>query len=222
MKAKRNITNDLVTDYINGFYAPLTDELGKLRVDSEEKNVPIILKETESFLKTFLGVIKPARILEIGCAVGYSAMFFAQLTGAEGYTIEKNFEMVETAVKNIESLGYAEKINVFEGDGEEIAELLKKEGTKPFDVVFIDAAKSHYQRFFDACLPLCGPDTMIIADNVLFKGRIADDKYDPDGKYKTNIRRMREFIAYIMNKPSLDSSILAVGDGLSITRFKTI
>lgn len=63
---------------------------------------------------------------------------------------------------------------------------------------------------------------MIIADNVLFKGRIADDKYDPDGKYKTNIRRMREFIAYIMNKPSLDSSILAVGDGLSITRFKTI
>ncbi len=222
MEAKRNITNDLVTDYINGFYTPLTDELGKLRVDSEEKNVPIILKETESFLKTFLGVIKPARILEIGCAVGYSAMFFAQLTGAEVYTIEKNSEMVETAVKNIESLGYAEKINVFEGDGEEIAELLKKEGTKPFDVVFIDAAKSHYQRFFDACLPLCGPDTMIIADNVLFKGRIADDKYDPDGKYKTNIRRMREFIAYIMNKPSLDSSILAVGDGLSITRFKTI
>ena len=222
MEAKRNITNDLVTDYINGFYTPLTDELGKLRVDSEEKNVPIILKETESFLKTFLGVIKPARILEIGCAVGYSAMFFAQLTGAEVYTIEKNSEMVETAVKNIESLGYAEKINVFEGDGEEIAELLKKEGTKPFDVVFIDAAKSHYQRFFDACLPLCGPDTMIIADNVLFKGRIADDKYDPDGQYKTNIRRMREFIAYIMNKPSLDSSILAVGDGLSITRFKTI
>ena len=222
MEAKRNITNDLVTDYINGFYTPLPDELGKLRVDSEEKNVPIILKETESFLKTFLGVIKPARILEIGCAVGYSAMFFAQLTGAEVYTIEKNSEMVETAVKNIESLGYAEKINVFEGDGEEIAELLKKEGTKPFDVVFIDAAKSHYQRFFDACLPLCGPDTMIIADNVLFKGRIADDKYDPDGKYKTNIRRMREFIAYIMNKPSLDSSILAVGDGLSITRFKTI
>ena len=222
MEAKRNITNDLVTDYINGFYTPLTDELGKLRVDSEEKNVPIILKETESFLKTFLGVIKPARILEIGCAVGYSAMFFAQLTGAEVYTIEKNSEMVETAVKNIESLGYAEKINVFEGDGEEIAELLKKEGTKPFDVVFIDAAKSHYQRFFDACLPLCGPDTMIIADNVLFKGRIADDKYDPDGKYKTNIRRMSEFIAYIMNKPSLDSSILAVGDGLSITRFKTI
>ena len=222
MEANRNITNDLVTDYINGFYTPLTDELGKLRVDSEEKNVPIILKETESFLKTFLGVIKPARILEIGCAVGYSAMFFAQLTGAEVYTIEKNSEMVETAVKNIESLGYAEKINVFEGDGEEIAELLKKEGTKPFDVVFIDAAKSHYQRFFDACLPLCGPGTMIIADNVLFKGRIADDKYDPDGKYKTNIRRMREFIAYIMNKPSLDSSILAVGDGLSITRFKTI
>ena len=65
-------------------------------------------------------------------------MFFAQLTGAEVYTIEKNSEMVETAVKNIESLGYAEKINVFEGDGEEIAELLKKEGTKPFDVVFID------------------------------------------------------------------------------------
>lgn len=221
MEAKRNITNDIVTDYINRFYEPLTDDLGNLRKEAEEANVPIILKETESFLKTFLGILSPARILEVGCAVGYSAIFFAECTGAKVYTIEKNPEVFEIAVGNIEKLGYGKQINVFEGDGEEVINALKEDGEAAFDLIFIDAAKSHYKRFFDACLPLCGPDTVIVCDNVLFKARVADDIYDPTGKYKTNIKKMREFIDYIMKDSKMDSTIMAVGDGLSITRFKS-
>ena len=154
MEARKNITNDIVTDYINGFYKPLTDDLAELRRKSEEERVPIILKETESFLKTFLGITAPKRILEIGCAVGYSAMFFAELTGAEIFTVEKDHEMFLTAQENIKKYGYSKLVTVLEGDGQEAAEVLHEQGIEPFDFVFIDAAKSHYKRFLEGCLQL--------------------------------------------------------------------
>ncbi len=220
MEAKRNITNDIVSDYINGFYEPLTEELGKLRIKSEEEKVPIILKETESFLKTFLGITAPKRILEIGCAVGYSAMFFAELTKAEVYTIEKDSDVYNIALNNIAENGYADRISVFEGDGGEVVSELVKQGETPFDLIFIDAAKSHYKRFLEAALPLCDKNTVIISDNVLFKARIADDIYDPTGKHKTNIKKMREYVKFICEDERFDSCIIAVGDGLSITRLK--
>lgn len=220
MEAKRNITNDIVTDYINGFYEPITDSLGLLRTSSESESVPIILKETEIFLKTFLKIIEPKRILEIGCAVGYSAMFFAELTGAEVYTIEKEHDVYLKATENVERMGYPDKVKVFEGDGEEVIMQLAEDNTEPFDFVFIDAAKSHYKRFLEAALHLCGKETVIVADNVLFKARIANDRYDPTGKHKTNIKRMREFVDFINNDSRFESSVIAVGDGLSVTKLR--
>lgn len=218
MEARKNITNDIVTDYINGFYKPLTDDLAELRRKSEEERVPIILKETESFLKTFLGITAPKRILEIGCAVGYSAMFFAELTGAEIFTVEKDHEMFLAAQENIEKYGYSKLVTVLEGDGQEAAEALHEQGIQSFDFVFIDAAKSHYKRFLEGCLPLCTKDTVIVSDNVLFQARVADDRYDSSGKYKTNIKKMREFLDFIHQDPRFDSSVIAVGDGLALTR----
>lgn len=220
MEAKRNITNDIVTDYINGFYKPLTEELKQLREISEEEKVPIILKETESFFNTFLKITAPKRILEVGCAVGYSAMFFAELTGAEVYTIEKEHEVYLNARANVERMGYSDKVKVFEGDGEEVIRQLANENTEPFDFVFIDAAKSHYKRFLEAALPLCVKNAVIAADNVLFKARIADDIYDPTGKHKTNIKKMREFVSFINEDSQFDTCIMAVGDGLSISKLR--
>lgn len=220
MEAKRNITNDIVTDYINGFYKPLTEELKQLREISEEEKVPIILKETESFFNTFLKITAPKRILEVGCAVGYSAMFFAELTGAEVYTIEKENEVYLKARANVERMGYSDRVKVFEGDGEEVIRQLADENTEPFDFVFIDAAKSHYKRFLEAALPLCAKNAVIAADNVLFKARIADDIYDPTGKHKTNIKKMREFVSFINEDSRFDTCIMAVGDGLSISKLR--
>lgn len=220
MEAKRNITNDIVTDYINGFYKPLTEELKQLREISEEEKVPIILKETESFFNTFLKITAPKRILEVGCAVGYSAMFFAELTGAEVYTIEKEHEVYLNARANVERMGYSDKVKVFEGDGEEVIRQLANENTEPFDFVFIDAAKSHYKRFLEAALPLCVKNAVIAADNVLFKARIADDIYDQTGKHKTNIKKMREFVSFINEDSQFDTCIMAVGDGLSISKLR--
>ena len=189
---ERNITNHLVTEYINGFYVPQTPELGQLREKSEAERVPIILKETEDFLNVFLKITAPKRILEIGCAVGYSAMFFSQCCGAQVVTIEKDPEVAAVAAANIAELGYSDRIRVEQGDGEEAVNKLIEAGEEPFDLVFIDAAKSHYKRFLEASLPLCRPGAIIVSDNVLIKGCTASDQYDPTGKFKTNIRKMRE------------------------------
>ena len=222
MESNRNITNDIVTEYINRFYEPVSDELGMLRLESEAEKVPIILKETESFLRTFLSITKPKRILEIGCAVGYSAMFFAAVTGAEVVTVEKDHEMAEKAVENIKRLGYEESIRIIEADGEEGVNLLYEQGEAPFDVVFIDAAKSHYKRFLEASWKLCREGTVVISDNVLFKGRIASDIYDPTGKHKTNIKKMREYVDFITSDPRLETTIIACGDGISLSKIKEL
>lgn len=219
---ERNITNDIVTEYINGFYQPASPELGTLRLEAEAEKVPIILKETESFLRVMLSIAAPKRILEIGCAVGYSAMFFNAVTGAQVVTIEKDHEMAAKASANIKRLGYEDKIRIVEGDGEEGVNALFEQGEEPFDMVFIDAAKSHYKRFLEASWKLCRQGTVVISDNVLFKARIASDIYDPTGKHKTNIKKMREYVDFITSDPRMETSIIACGDGVSVSKIKNI
>ena len=222
MESNRNITNDIVTEYINSFYEPVSDELGRLRLESEAEKVPIILRETESFLRTFLSIVRPERILEIGCAVGYSAMFFSAVSGAEVVTIEKDPEMAAKASANIKRLCFEDKIRIIEGDGEEGIDGLFEQGEAPFDIVFIDAAKSHYKRFLEASWKLCRPGTIVISDNVLFKARIASDIYDPTGKHKTNIKKMREYVEFITSDPRLETTIIACGDGISVSKIKEL
>ncbi len=214
-----NITNDVVTEYINGFYKPIDSALCNLRKEAEEQRVPIILKETESFIKFLLDMIKPKSVLEIGTAVGYSAMVFARC-GAEVVTIEKDENMAKAACENIKNAGLQSRIRVLTGDGEK-AIISNFEGTgKKFDLVFIDAAKSHYKRFLDAALPFCHEGTLIISDNVLLKAATASDRYDPNGRFKTNIKNMRAFLRYITEHPDLETAVLSCGDGLALSRYK--
>lgn len=220
MNSTRNIINDKVSEYLNSFYKGVTEELTDFRLKAEAENVPIILKETESFLNTFLAIIKPTKILEVGTAVGYSASFFAETTEALIYTIEKDEETYNKAKLNIENLGYKDKIFNYVGDGTEVIKSLENEGIRDFDLVFIDAAKSHYKDFLNAALPLCSKNAIIIADNVLFRARVASDEYDEKGRHKTNIRKLREFNEYINDKERFNTTIIAVGDGLSITVLK--
>lgn len=215
-----NITNDLVTEYINGFYKSQSQDLQQLRIKSEDEKVPIILKETESFLEVLLKIVKPKSILEIGTAVGYSASFFASVCkDCKITTIEKFEEKADIAKGNIKNLGYEKEITVLTGDGEDIINSLDE--NMKFDFVFIDAAKSHYKRFLDASMKHISKDGVIVCDNVLFKARTASDQYDPTGKYKTNIRNMREFIKYITDHPALDTTIISCGDGLSISKLRS-
>ena len=209
-----NITNDLVTEYLQSFYRPLNEELARLRLEAEEQRIPIILRETENFLRFFLELTKPVRILEIGTAVGYSAIVFASC-GAEVITVEKDSFMAEVAEANIKRLGFDSKITLLRGDGEEV---IKDNIRGVFDLIFIDAAKSHYKRFLEAALPHCNEGTVIISDNVLLKGATASDEFDPKGRFKTNIKNMRQYMQYISSSPRLETCVIACGDGLALSR----
>ena len=214
-----NITNDVVSDYLKGFYRPVSDSLYHLRLEAENDGVPVILRETEEFLTFLMRLVCPRNVLEIGTAVGYSSMVFASL-GACVVTVEKDKKMAQKAEKNFSELGFADRIRLLEGDGEEILKKLKE--TDPgtaFDMVFIDAAKSHYKRFIDAAIPLCEAGALIISDNVLLKGATASDAFDPNKRFKTNIKRMREYLKYISDHPNLDTSIISCGDGLALSRY---
>lgn len=216
-----NITNDLVTEYLNGYYRPVSRELEALRQMGEADRVPIILKETETCLNALLSLHRPAKILEIGTAIGYSALYYAHMCPeAEIYTIEKDETAFLAARHNIETAGKQQQIHTLLGDGQEQIEKLRDRGVCGFDFVFIDAAKSHYRRFLDAALSVCREGAVIVSDNILQKAMTASDQYDSRGRHKTNIKKMREYVDYISRDPSLATSLLAIGDGLAVTIYR--
>ena len=222
----KDITNEAVTDYLTNFYKPLTPELGELRTACEAEPVPIILRETEDFLNTFMDVTRPGSVLEIGTAVGYSAMFFAEkicqyITPDEPcvVTIEKDGETYERAKKEISALGYDSLIECYNGDGEEcIDKMIDEMGGVRFDLIFIDAAKSHYKRFLEASLKVLSDDGIIICDDTLFQGRPALEGEIPPRKHRTNTLALREFNEFVKIDPRFSSTHLAVGNGLTIIK----
>lgn len=211
-----DITDKIVSAYIDDLYKCDNDKLRELRSFAEENRVPIILKSTEMLLTNLFKIRKPQHILEIGAAVGYSSSVFTDSCGCHVTTIEADENSYNIAVSNIKALGLNDKITVLHGDARNV---LQELALKPerFDVVFIDAAKSHYKAFWDLSLPLCTDDALIICDNVLMKGMTVSDECDPNRKYKTSIRKMREFIKYITNLSYADTCVLPVGDGVSLS-----
>ena len=189
-------------------------ELEKIKVKALENHIPIIMDDTLEVVGDLLSKIKPKLILEIGTAVGYSAMCFSKYISEDGYidTIEREHERVEEAKKNVELVGVADKVNIIEGDAVEILPTINKK----YDVVFIDAAKGKYPIFLKEALRLINKNGYIIADNVLYKGYVMSD-YNKH-KQRTAVRNLREFIAEITKNPTLETKILEVGDGLAIIK----
>ena len=209
-----NITNDIIGAYIGDLYVNDNNKLMELRAFAEEKHVPIIQKDTEGLLRALLKLKKPAIVLEIGTAVGYSSCVFADCCGCRITTVEADENMADIAETNIAELGFADEIKVLRGDARQVLEGLQGE---KFDVAFIDAAKSHYREFWDLIIPLMNRDGLIICDNILMKGMTASDEFDTRGRYKTSIRKMREFVQYINNLDYADTTVLPVGDGVSVS-----
>lgn len=216
-----NITNNIVAAYIDNLYKSGNADLKNLRELAVQNHVPIIQKDAENLLKVILNLKKPARVLEIGTAVGYSSCVFSECCGCHVTTIELDETVAETARSNIDKLGFADKIEVLVGDGRDVLEDLQnkdlRDSSNKYDIVFIDAAKSHYRKFWDLVQPLLNEEAMIICDNVLQKGMTASDEFDTRGRYKTSIRHMRNFIEYINNLDDYDTVVVPVGDGLSIS-----
>lgn len=214
------IRSEYVNKYIEKYYRPINPQMASLREEGESSNIPIILRETEIFFGTFLPQINPKKILEIGAAIGYSALYFSYLLPESTVlSVERDDDMWEKAKLNIEEHSKKDKIFVAHSDAVEFLEMLQRDGewkSETFDFVFIDAAKSHYRDFFDLVLPITKEGSFIVCDNILMKGMTSDDEINK--KHKTSIRRMRDFVDYICDISNAETRILSIGDGISITK----
>ena len=191
-------------------------EISIIKKKALEDKVPIIMDDTLEVVAKILNEIKPNKILEIGTAVGYSAICFSEYLQENGKigTIERDTERVKEARENIKKAEVEDKINIYEGDAVEILPTLNDE----YDVVFIDAAKGKYPFFLKEALRMLDDKGIIFADNVLYKGYVMSD-YNKH-KQRTAVRNLREFIAEIQENDELDVEILDVGDGLAIAKKK--
>ncbi len=215
-----NIITTQVSGYLDTLYRPPNPFLKRLREEAEAGLIPIILRDTETLLVDLLLLKQPRRILEIGTAVGYSALCFAAvLPDCRITTLERSPRSCRTAEENIKRAGTdcEARIRIVAGDAEETLPTLE---TSHYDFVFIDAAKGHYQEFWEACLPLCAPGALIVSDNVLYKGITASEDFLTDRRDKTIMRRMRSFLERITTEPAAATSVLAVGDGVAISVLK--
>ncbi len=192
------------------------NELEKVKQKALQNHIPIIMDETLEVMEQYLKEINPRRILEIGTAVGYSAMCFTEFLGEDGKidTIEREADRVKEARENIKKVGVAEKINIYEGDAVEILPTLNNK----YDAVFIDAAKGKYPFFLKEALRLINPNGIIFADNILYKGYVMSD-YNKH-KQRTAVRNLREYIKEVSENPNLETEILEVGDGLAVSKIK--
>lgn len=179
-----------------------------------EDHIPIIMDDTLEVVGKILEDKKPDRILEIGTAVGYSAIRFSKYLSDNGYidTIERDEEKISEAKQNIKDLNLEEKIHLYEGDALEVLPTL----TGPYDVVFIDAAKGKYPIFLSEALRMLASHGIIVADNVLYKGYVMSD-YNKH-KQRTAVRGLREFLKELTENENLTTEILEVGDGLAISK----
>ena len=190
--------------------------LNKIKNKAIEEHVPIIMDDTLDKMKEIIGNRKFKRILEIGTAVGYSALCFSEFLEDNGEidTIERNEEMIKQAKENIKILNGSKKINLYEGDAVEVLPTLNNE----YDMVFIDAAKGKYPFFLEQALRMLKKDGIIFADNILYKGYVMSD-YNKH-KQRTAVTHLREYIKLTTEDPKLDTVILEVGDGLAVTKLK--
>lgn len=191
-------------------------KIERIKIDARENHVPILQDDSLQFIETLLEIKKPTSILEVGTAVGYSALQFSKhlKIGGKIITMELNEETANIAKKNIKELQMDDVIEVVNTDAYEYMKTL----TETFDVVFIDAAKGQYMKYLEEALRLTKSGSIIIADNVLLRGMVMGN-YN-EHKHRTAVKRLREYISSVTENPNLISCVMDVGDGVAVSVVK--
>lgn len=209
------IVNERLVTYINSLDRGNTPFLNQLEMDALKNQVPIIRRETQSLLKVLLRIKTPSRILEVGTAVGFSALLMSTY-GPENcriITIENYDKRIPIARENFKKAGKEEQITLLEGDAREILKTLEE----PFDFIFMDAAKGQYIHFLPDILRLLSRGGILISDNVLQDGDIIESHFAVERRNRTIYKRMREYLSALKNSDVLETSILPLGDGVALS-----
>lgn len=205
-----------ITEYLRAHSAHGNAFLGVLEEYAERNRIPIIEPESAAFLETICALARPERILEIGCAIGYSAIRMAMSCpeNAEILTIEYDAQTVLRARENIKAAGLENRIRVIEADAKEYVSYIEED--ESFDLIFLDGPKAHYVYMLDDCVRLLRRGGALISDNVLYKGMIADDAHVARRKI-TIVNRLRDYIDALCAHPQLKTSVLPLGDGMTLS-----
>ena len=209
------IVDERLVTYINSLDRGNTPVLDEIEKEALRDFVPIIRKEMQSFLKLLLAMQKPMRILEVGTAVGFSAVLMAEYApkGCQIVTIENYEKRIPIAKANFERAGKQEQITLLEGDATEILPQLEGQ----FDMIFMDAAKGQYIHFLPDILRLLKTGGTLVSDNVLQDGDVIESRFAVTRRNRTIHARMRDYLYELTHHPELETVILPVGDGITVS-----
>ena len=217
------ILDERLLTYLNSLESSNGELLDTIEQEALADDVPIIRKDMQGFLKFLLAVRQPERMLEVGCAVGFSALLMAQWNPAdcEITTIENWQPRIPVARDNFLRAGRQEQITLIEGNAGEVLPQLLAEG-RHFDWIFMDAAKGQYPVLLPAAVELLEPDGILVTDNVLFDGEIIESRYAVTRRNRTIHKRMREYLYTLKHHEQLTTVVLPVGDGVAVSVKKVV
>lgn len=214
------MTEERMMTFIHSFDSAKSDFLCELEKYSKETNVPIIRPQMQSLLRFLITWGRPMRILEVGTAIGFSALLMSEYApkGCHITTIEKYEKRIPVAKENFARAGKADVITLLEGDAAEILAGLPDNGG--FDLIFMDAAKGQYINFLPDILRLLAPKGLLVSDNILQEGEIVESKYAVTRRNRTIHNRMREYLYALTHCDQLETVILPVADGITLSAKK--
>lgn len=209
------LVDERVVSFIRSLNKEDNELVSRMEREAREQEVPIVRSETKELLKVLELIQKPKRILEVGTAVGFSAIYMSQFLPKDGkiVTIEKYPPRIRQAKENFRLAGLESIITLLEGDAAEVLTELRE----PFDMIFMDAAKGQYIHFLPEVLRLLGPGGVLISDNVLQDGDVLESHYAIAKRDRTIHSRMREYLYEIKHHPLLETAIIPIGDGVAIS-----
>ena len=209
------ITDSRITDYINSLDPGDGELCDGIAREAVRSGVPIVRRETAALIKTMLALKKPERILEVGTAVGYSALLMSRVMpeNCRITTIEKYEKRIPIAKRNFERAGKEPCITLLEGDAEEILGTL----SGPYDFIFMDAAKGQYMHWLPQILRLLSSGGVLLSDNVLQDGDIVESRYAVERRNRTIHTRMRDYLYELTHMKEFETSVIPIGDGVALS-----
>lgn len=210
------IVNERIVSYIHSLERSNGPLLDGMEAYAKSNRVPIIRKEAESFLKVMLMIKQPEKILELGTAIGYSAILMSECIGDNSkiVTIENYEKRIPVARENIKKAGREDKIQLIFGDA---LEEMKRMPDACFDFVFMDAAKAQYIYFLPEVIRVMRPGAVLVSDNVLQEGDLIESRFAVARRDRTIHSRMREYMYEVKNSTELMTTIIPMGDGLTVS-----